>query len=207
VRADAPATPALERSKSDEPEPSTPTPASAPRSTQAPLLEPTAPPSAPTTKPNGKGKHAAVVAEIFTAWADARKVRHPKGLAPILDAKRSKVIEARLRDGFDAQVLAHAAAGIWSDAFSTGDNDRGREFADITIALRDAEHVEKFERIWRDAQPPAPRLSVVKAAPPAERELTPAEREESTRIVRDALAKFEATIEAKPAHARKEIRQ
>jgi hypothetical protein len=206
VRADAPATPALERSKSDQPEPSTPAPSSGPLSPPAPLLEPTAPPSAPVTKPNGKGKHAALVADVFAAWADARKVRHPKGLPPILDAKRSKCIEARLRDGFDAEVLAHAAAGIWADPFSTGDNDRGREFADITIALRDAEHVEKFERIWREAQPPAPRLSVVKAAP-AERELTPAEREESTRIVRDALAKFEATIEAKPAHARKEVRQ
>jgi hypothetical protein len=133
------------------------------------------------------------VRAIFDAWAEARQKRHPRDRA-VLDPKRTKCIEARLAVGFDVETLKLAVAGIWLDPFNLGENDRGREYTDIGLALRDAAHVEKFAALARvvretpDAR--GPLASVSRAA------VTPRDAEESARLLRDGRAAFDAKLEA-----------
>jgi hypothetical protein len=63
---------------------------------------------------------------------------------PILDVKRRKAIADRLREKFSVADLKSAVEGIFLSPFHMGDNKTQRKYTDITLACRDAEHVEKF---------------------------------------------------------------
>lgn len=83
--------------------------------------------------------------EVFDYW---RKVcDHPKAL---LTPQRKRLIEQRLKEGYDADRLKAAVDGCRLDPFSQGENDRHIKFDDIALICRDGEHVEKFERVSRE---------------------------------------------------------
>lgn len=151
-----------------------------------------------------EGKSGAKVRAVFAAWVDARREHHRIGPTPKLDGKRRKVIIDRLREGHDVSTLKRAAAGIWQSAWHRGANDRSREFADITLALRDAEHVEQFAAV-ADSQTDLrarPRQVVElfgESARPPEPEPTPEERAETSAALAKAAAAFDASITARAA--------
>jgi Helix-turn-helix domain len=83
------------------------------------------------------------VQAIFDAWAEARTVHHQTG-SVLLSPERVAVIEKRLGEGFDPETLKRAVSGIWESSWHRGKNDRDRPFTDLTLALRDAAHIEQF---------------------------------------------------------------
>lgn len=60
----------------------------------------------------------------------------------MLDVKRLKLIRDRMREGHRAATLTAAAFGIWVDGWHF---EKGH--ARFDLALRDAEHIEKFARL------------------------------------------------------------
>jgi hypothetical protein len=109
-----------------------------------------------------------------------------------------------LADGFDVDTLKRAVAGIWVSRFHLGENDRAREYTDLTLALRDASHVEQFAALVPSGGERAQKASRKtlfgpRSTRPEDEEPTLAEREESARILREGFTKFEAAIAAKGA--------
>ena len=94
-------------------------------------------------KPKPRPNRTPEVQAVFDHWAAESKRRHPRRAA-VLDDGRASVIAARLADGCSVEILKLAVEGIWRSAWHLGQNDRGREYTDIGIALRDAKHVEEL---------------------------------------------------------------
>jgi hypothetical protein len=79
--------------------------------------------------------------EGFAVWEHWRvTARHPRAR---LDKARRKVIVERLKD-YSVAELQLAIDGCAKSAWHQGENDRGRRYDDLTLILRDAEHVERF---------------------------------------------------------------
>lgn len=85
---------------------------------------------------------SAETAEVFEYWKQA--MNHP---AAQLDAKRSKNIGARLKDGYTVGQLCRAVDGCKYDPFSQGANDRQTVYDDIELICRDGPKVDKFMAI------------------------------------------------------------
>lgn len=79
------------------------------------------------------------VQEIFEHWKTT--LDHPRS---VLDAKRSKIIKARLKEGFTVGDLKLAVYGCRTSDWHLGANDRNQRFDDIGLICRDAQHVEQF---------------------------------------------------------------
>jgi len=76
--------------------------------------------------------------EIFTYWQTA--MNHPKAK---LDQKRQRVIERALKD-YSATDLKRAIDGCASSEFHMGVNPQKQKYDDISLILRDAQHIESF---------------------------------------------------------------
>jgi uncharacterized protein YdaU (DUF1376 family) len=61
-----------------------------------------------------------------------------------LDAKRSKAIAGRLKDGYTPEQLCRAIDGCRQDSFSMGQNDRNTPYNDIELICRDGSKVDRF---------------------------------------------------------------
>lgn len=85
---------------------------------------------------------SAETAEVFEYWKQV--MNHP---AAQLDAKRSKNIGARLKDGYTVSQLCRAVDGCKYDPFSQGANDRQTVYDDIELICRDGPKVDKFMAI------------------------------------------------------------
>lgn len=79
------------------------------------------------------------VRTVFDHWK--RTMNHPKAL---LDAKRDRVIRARLKDGYTAEQLCLAVDGCKASEFHMGANDSHQVYDDIELICRGAANVEKF---------------------------------------------------------------
>lgn len=90
-------------------------------------------------EPYQPATEAEVISEIFAYWASV--MDKPK---VVLDEKRRNLIRARLREGWTPEQLQTAIAGNARDEWSQGDNDRGKPFNELSLILRDAEHIERF---------------------------------------------------------------
>lgn len=87
-----------------------------------------------------------IVDEVFDAWRGATK----KNARTILTPKRRKVIEARVKEGYELADLVDAVQGWRYSAFHTGRNDAGTVYNELTMLLRDGEQVEKFRDLQRN---------------------------------------------------------
>lgn len=76
---------------------------------------------------------------VFNHWKTV--LNHPRA---ILDKKRKKVIEDRLRDGFTVEDLLQVPLGVKNSPWHMGDNPRNIVYDSITLIYRDADQVEKF---------------------------------------------------------------
>jgi hypothetical protein len=88
------------------------------------------------------------VSKIFGYWQERMKSPRSK-----LDDKRKRIIRKALESYSPADVCK-AIRGCSRDAWSMGENERGRPFNSIELILRDAEHVERY--IGFDANLPNP---------------------------------------------------
>jgi hypothetical protein len=83
------------------------------------------------------------VQDVFDAWIEAVG----KTSATKLDDKRRRRIERALRD-FPLEDVLDAVRGVAHDPFNMG-VETGRPYNDVTLVLRDAEHIERFRDIQR----------------------------------------------------------
>ena len=88
--------------------------------------------------PDPKPSKPDPVRQVFDAYLDARAAKRGGGHPPVLSDKRRSLVKARLKDHPVEQLVA-AARGIWESAFHV---EKG--FTEFDLAMRDAEHVERF---------------------------------------------------------------
>lgn len=113
-----------------------------------------------TSPTPAEDRTAGDVDRVWNRWLEGRRLVVGRGPAPVLDRKRQRLAEARLAAHPLEEVLL-AAEGIWLDDWAV---QRLRETGksttvEFTLAMRDAEHVEKFAavaRARRAARPPPP---------------------------------------------------
>lgn len=100
---------------------------------------------------------------VFEAW----KLATNRNGTTALDGKRSRAIRARLDDGFTLEQLVQAVSQIPLSDFHTGRHEKTkgssaaqlRRLSELTLHLRDAEHVEYLlaltpgEHHWAEAPP------------------------------------------------------
>lgn len=114
----------------------------------------------------GKGKEIDVaqsarreqVAAVFSFWQ--RTMHHERS---VLDPKRSKLIESRIKEGYTVEALCEAIAGCAQSPWHMGDNDRGQRYDGIDLILRDASHIDKFIAINRNPPRPQGKQSQIEA--------------------------------------------
>lgn len=87
------------------------------------------------------------VRRVFDAWVESTG-RDPKRTR--IDDKRRRLIVNALAS-YPVEDVCAAVTGWERSAFHSGDNDRGREYNDLGLLLRDAEKIEYF----RDQAPSA----------------------------------------------------
>ena len=93
----------------------------------------------------------ASVDDVFDFWRSETK--HPRAK---LDRKRRQRIEWA-QEHYDDTEIADAIRGAASSPFHQGQNDRGTRYDDLTLILRDAEHLERFIDIYRHPVPKIPK--------------------------------------------------
>lgn len=93
-----------------------------------------------------------VVARVFAHWRET--FNHPRAR---LDAKRRKLIRARLKDGYSEADLCQSISGYRNSPFHTGQNDRDTAYDGLHVLLRDSDHVDAGLRFY--AEPPRTDLS------------------------------------------------
>ncbi len=116
-----------------------------------------------------KPREPTTAERIFAAYLDGwhRVVKGTR--APTLDDKRRRMIAARLRN-FTAEDLEAAARGIWLSEF----NANAANARSFDLALRDAEHVEKFRDIAANPALGREKAGARSANAPARSSLQPA---------------------------------
>lgn len=121
-----------------------------PRSARIRQNPPEIPASPQSPSPEGKGiegngkeenrtPFAAQARQVFVFWQD--HLNHPKS---VMDSKRLKAINARLKDGYSVDDLTAAIRGCKLTPYNMGENDRKQVYDDIELICRDATHVENF---------------------------------------------------------------
>ncbi len=88
-----------------------------------------------------------IVKTVFKTWQGV--LNHPRSK---LDDKRIAKIKQALKN-YTADDLTKAFRGCAVSPYHMGDNDRSTKYDDITLILRDAEHVERF--MGYDDDPPS----------------------------------------------------
>jgi hypothetical protein len=77
---------------------------------------------------------------IFAHWVF---MLHKRPTRTALGPSRRRAIKSAL-ELYDEDTLLLAIDGCAASAFHRGDNDRNREFCDLTLILRDEAHIERF---------------------------------------------------------------
>ena len=83
--------------------------------------------------------NSASTQELFKHWQEV--MNHPKAK---LDKKRKGAIQKALKLGFSIDELKQAISGCSKTPHNMGQNDSGQVYDDISLILRDAEHIERF---------------------------------------------------------------
>lgn len=99
--------------------------------------------SASTGRKRKRTPDAQSIEDVFTTWQAATGRS-----GTVLDTKRRAKIKAALELYPLADVL-DAVQGWQNDPFYCGQNDRRKVYNELTLLLRDAEHVERFRDMAR----------------------------------------------------------
>jgi DNA-binding Lrp family transcriptional regulator len=84
---------------------------------------------------------------VFDEW---RRATRRTGRT-ILTPKRRKAIEARVKEGYGLDDLLDAVRGWRRSTFHCGANEQETVYNELTLLLRDGEHVERFRDLERGA--------------------------------------------------------
>lgn len=76
---------------------------------------------------------------VFAYWKAT--LGHPDAK---LTPKRSRLLGERLRDGYTPEQLRRAIDGCRASEWHMGANDRGEVYDDLSLIMRDGDHVERF---------------------------------------------------------------
>jgi hypothetical protein len=82
------------------------------------------------------------VQQVWDHWLTVVHGTKP-GLTPALSPKRDLAIRKALKV-YPVEVCLKAIDGIMLSPFHLGKNNRKKTYTDITLILRDAEHIERF---------------------------------------------------------------
>lgn len=96
------------------------------------------------------------VRQVFEKWIESLGKDPTKYR---LDNKRRRLIAGALEQYSLSDVL-DAVVGWKQSAFHRGNNDRGKTYNDLSLILRDAEHIERFRDMQRDASTAAPKREI-----------------------------------------------
>ena len=88
------------------------------------------------------------IAAIFNHWVETCR---PNGRQPVLDAKRTRIIEKAIIS-HGANMCFLAIQGNKLSDFHQGANSRGKKYDELSLILRDAEHIEQFVTIADEHQ-------------------------------------------------------
>lgn len=111
-------------------------------------------PDKPLPKPD---KRAAEVLEVFAHYRTHHARAHPK---PLSSSKEWRAIKARLAEGYTVDDLKRAIDGMHQSPFHQGENDRGRRYDSLELAMRDGSRVRQFlELAEQHANGPPPVLT------------------------------------------------
>lgn len=86
---------------------------------------------------------------VFDRWREVMK--SPRSA---FDAKRKRVIEARLKDGYTVDELCNAVAGCSLSSFHMGENENGTKYNGLDLIMRNSEKVDQFIGFYNN--PPRP---------------------------------------------------
>ena len=78
--------------------------------------------------------------EIFNHW----KLVMKKSNNSLLNAKRTKAITARLKEGYTVEQIKLAITGCSMTPHNMGQNDNGKKYDDLELICRDGVQVERF---------------------------------------------------------------
>jgi hypothetical protein len=83
--------------------------------------------------------------EVHAVWDHWLTVVHGDrpGLTPLLSDKRAKAIRKALKT-YPVEVCCTAIDGVLLSPFHLGKNARKKRYTDVTLILRDPEHIERF---------------------------------------------------------------
>lgn len=98
------------------------------------------------SEPSVKATVRDVAQRVFSAWVEATK----RGKAAKLTAERVAKVSARLRDGYTEDDMLDAVRGIGKHC--TVDKETGHRWDEMTLALRDGTHLERFRDAHRGAK-------------------------------------------------------
>lgn len=87
------------------------------------------------------------IVDIFQAWLDSTGRDETRTR---LDDKRKRIIQKAL-DLYPAADLVAAVQGWKQSAFHRGENENRKTYNDLSLLLRDAEHIERFRDLHRTA--------------------------------------------------------
>lgn len=104
------------------------------------------------------------VAEVWQHWLTVVHGTKP-GLTPQLSPKRDRAIRKALKI-YPLDVCLKAIDGIMLSPFHLGRNSRKKRYTDITLILRDPEHIERFVALV-DGQSNADRIRTEFLAEPS----------------------------------------
>ena len=97
-----------------------------------------------------KAAPVADIRRVFETW----KRTMGKTDRAILDRKRRRKIEDRLREGYPVERLEAAIAGAMLCPYLRGGNDSGKVYDDLVTVLRDGVQVERLEALTVEAKKP-----------------------------------------------------
>lgn len=87
--------------------------------------------------------------EVFNYWKEVMK----KSNSSILNAKRTKAITGRLKEGYTVEQIKMAIVGCSMTPHNMGQNNNGKKYDDLELICRDGVQVERFAN---NAQQQAP---------------------------------------------------
>ena len=79
------------------------------------------------------------IARVFLHWVETMKKPRAR-----LDEKREKKIGAAIRMGYAVDDLCVAIDGCKASRWHMGENDRRRQYINIELIFRDADHIDDF---------------------------------------------------------------
>jgi uncharacterized protein YdaU (DUF1376 family) len=89
------------------------------------------------------------ILEVFNYWKEVMK----KNNSSILNAKRTKALKDRFKEGYTVEQIKMAIVGCSMTPHNMGQNNNGKKYDDLELICRDGSNVERFAGNAQQAAP------------------------------------------------------